>query len=105
MGGNGNAVNVNIGLKQADFDSLPSLEDRSAATDSNDAHSLFLEYNVDESSTILDVDEQFNITELEYDEDEYEYIDEDEPDVFESYWDVYDSGQDNEISVTVGNNP
>lgn len=105
MGGNGNAVNVNIGLKQADFDTLPSLEDRSAATHSNDAHSLFLEYNVDESSTILDVDEQFNITELEYDKDEYEYIVEDEPDVFESYWDVYDSGHDNEISVTLGNNP
>jgi hypothetical protein len=108
-------VNVGISTKTAEFDSL---ENKTPVGDSNDAHALFIEYEVDESNTTLTVDEKFNITddyqyeytdESEYD-DEYEPYDDyyyynDEPYEFEPYWNISDSGLGNEINVTIGETP
>lgn len=117
VGGNGNQVNVGVSIKKADFDSLSSLENKTPepVADSNDAHPLLFEYEVESSNSTLSVDE-FNVTddyqneytdelhEFDYRNEthgcDYEY-DNNGTNKFEPYWDVNDSGSGNEINVVI----
>ena len=113
---------MNLSTKRDDIGSMPEIEESSALTNSNDAPSLFFEYEVNESNTTLTIDE-LNITEdysYEYDEEPYEYEDGDNDyddeyanddgyyddeghNVFEPYFNVTDAGEDNVVNVTMGN--
>ena len=123
VGGDNNGVNVNVGIStRDDIGSLPAAEETSALTNSNDAPSLFFEYEVDESNTTLTVDQQINITEdysydddgtYEYEDGSYDYDDEfayddgnyddEEFNIFEPYLNVTNAGEGNEINMTMGN--
>lgn len=88
VGGDNNNVNANVGIatKRDNLSDSPFLDD------SQDIPaSLVLEYQVNESNTTLNVNNQFHST-----DDDGKQTD----DVFESFYqDINDSGQGNDVNV------